>query len=711
MAKQNESNFAWLAASTILVGAFLLFQVQPVISKIILPWFGGGPSVWTTCLLFFQSMLVLGYAYAHLLSKLVPLKRQAWIHGVLVVLSLLMLPILPTDAWKPTDAGQPTLRILFLLLYCVGAPYLLLSATGPLIQSWFAARYPGRSPYRLYALSNIGSLGALLTYPFLVEPAMTSRQQGWGWSGAYVGYGLLAIALAVLLHRFLRAGSSDEAAGDSAAADSDQGIESRWAWVAWLLLPALASVMLLAVTNYLCQDVAVIPFFWIAPLSVYLLTFIICFDRPGWYRTRLYAPLAAVAMLLVSLVYMPTAVDTVFGMLGLQTEFEALAKNLVVNTLIHLGMLFVACMFCHGELVKCKPPAKQLTSFYLMISVGGAIGGLLVSIVCPLVFTDYLELNLAVLVVFLVAAALIIKDILEINAVVQICVTVGLGMILGIVVYSHWTTANRTAIVKVRNFYGVLVVREDATSDSENPLRWLVNGHTLHGLQQMGAGKRREPTTYYGRSSGVGIAIDQYRDGRPLRIGAIGLGVGTLACYAEQGDELDFFEINPQVIELANSHFSFLKDCPIEPKLILGDARLSLERMQPRDYDLLVVDAFSSDAIPVHLLTVEAIELYKKHLKPGGVMAIHVSNRHLRLVPVVMTLARNAELEHVLVRSAAEGKVLDNAAWVLLTESENFLNDPVVVFSAEEPTAEDQQKVSLWTDQYTNLLEILRPLE
>ncbi|MFP6648515.1 MAG: fused MFS/spermidine synthase, partial [Pirellulaceae bacterium] len=376
-------------------------------------------------------------------------------------------------------------------------------------------------------------------------------------------------------------------------------------------------------------------------------------------------------------------------------------------------LLLVACMFCHGELVKRKPPSSQLTSFYLLVSVGGALGGVVVSLLCPQLFPDYWELNIGILVLFLLAAAMIIRDVLGRPSLLQVCVTVTLGMVLGLVVNAQWSVVDeRDAIVMTRNFYGVLAVREADAEDPQAHSRWLVNGETLHGLQQMAPDRRREPTTYYGRQSGVGIAIEQYRRGRPLRIGAIGLGIGTIACYGKEGDEFDFFEINPDVIRLARSHFTFLDDCPSRLRTLQGDARLSLEKMeQSRQYDILVLDAFSSDAIPVHLLTAEAMQLYERHLKPGGVIAVHVSNRHLRLVPVVTKLASHGEFQYAMIRSEGNNDWLDSAVWVLLTKSENFLNDPMVVLSTTEPTGPDARKVHLWTDRYTNLLEILRPIE
>jgi len=716
MDSQNRSHFAWLAAITVLVGAFLLFQVQPVISKIILPWFGGGPSVWTTCLLFFQVMLVVGYAYAHLLTRYVPPNRQAWVHGILVLVSLLTLPILPAESWKPDDAGSPMAQILMLLLVSVGIPYLLLSATGPLVQVWFARRYPDRSPYRLYALSNVGSLGGLLTYPFLVEPAMTSPQQAHGWSLLFVVYAVLAILLAVLFARYLRShaerGGTPEpdeidVAEKKKSAKEDAGA-GNWDRLTWLLLPAFATLMLMAVTNHLCLNVAVIPFFWVVPLSVYLLTFIICFDRPNWYRRGLFTPLAMFSTLAVSSIYMRFLVNNLFEDIGLGLNFSNVAENLVVNTLAHLLLLLVACMLCHGELVKRKPPTSQLTSFYLLVSIGGALGGVMVSIICPLLFPVFLELYVGILVVFMFAAGMVIRNILGGHGLMQMGVTITLGMLLGIVATAQWSMIDEkeTTILATRNFYGVLLVREDAEKRS------LVNGEILHGLQLLSEDRRREPTTYYGRKSGVGIAIEQSRADRPLKIGAIGLGVGTIACYAKPGDEIDFFEINPDVIRLARSHFTFLKDCPVEPRIIQGDARLSLERMKPAEYDVLAVDAFSSDAIPVHLLTVEAIELYQQHIKPGGVIAIHVSNRHLRLVPVVTGLARHHGLQFALVLSVPkdDDTWLDQADWVLLTRNEDFLNDPTVKNAARKMTESDSQEVRLWTDNYTSLLEILKPI-
>ncbi len=791
----TQAGYAAVSAFIILVSAFLLFQVQPVISKVILPWFGGSPAVWTTCMLFFQVILLGGYAYSHWLSQIKSPGRQAAIHLALLALALVMLPILPGDHWKPVGSVHPTTRILLLLGVCVGVPYFVLSSTGPLVQSWFGRICAGRSPYWLYALSNIGSLAALLTYPFLFEPLLTTRAQGVSWS---VVFGLFALLYGWLtLNTWKRA--ANETAESSAAmkrttvdAKVPHAAPGLYDRLLWLFLPALASTTLLAVTNHLCQDVAVVPFMWVAPLSLYLLSFILCFAGGWWYPRPLYATVGALSIVLVCVLQQHNEVTSfvarhgwedklheVEGVafraleaIGLRSFLEkidltslsadALNECIVTHASIYLIAMFCICMLCHGEMVRRRPAPQFLTKFYLMSSAGGALGGILVALVFPALFVTYAELNLTLSAGYLVVAgvflALIVttwlgsttkigKGLAFVWAALMLVASCGAGLVAKAQVDAFKSNDIATA----RSFYGVLHVKDVEAKDGSMLGRELLNGRILHGFQFHEVTRQRHPTTYYTRRSGAGIAVETLRqlaagddsenpnlfspemldfdgtdDGvidlplpsrdaprefngeQPLRVAVVGLGVGTMAAYGEPGDVFRFYEINPQVEAFARQHFRFLSDCPASVEVVIGDARLSMETEAPQEYDLIVLDAFSGDAIPVHLLTLEAMGIYRKHLKPTGAIAIHVSNRHLNLVPVVGTLAKKVGWRVVSVPNAAERMDMECASdWMLVTPNEQLLAHPRLQRAAHG-LAEDQTRGPLWTDQFSNLVDILK---
>ncbi|HIA18565.1 MAG TPA: hypothetical protein EYN70_03950, partial [Planctomycetaceae bacterium] len=491
MIKSDYFRFSWWAALTILLSAFLLFQVQPVISKMILPWFGGSTAVWTTCMLFFQVLLVAGYVYAHWLSRLKSRRLQMIVHLLLIVLALATLPITPAERFKPTDSSLPTLRILWLLLVHIGLPYFILSSTGPLVQAWYALRYPGRSPYRLYALSNVGSLGALVTYPFLFEPAFDLSTQGTLWSCVFVTFGICCGLLAVSISRKGNSAESvvegDSTGKKSRLAESPPLKMDRWNWV-WM--PALASLMLLAITQHVCQEVVVIPFLWIAPLSLYLLSFIICFDRETWYRPRVYAWLTFLAVSWVAAVMLRYEIDAVLEKGGFGFKFSNFSNSVLVQISSYLWMLFVICMLCHGELTRRKPAVSHLTSFYLSVSVGGAIGGLLVSLICPLVFDSYLELQLSMLGALIFSATIVVAQILPWRAAGQLSAALLLGAGFGLFFKAQLgeyqrnvksfdveKKIQRETVLARRNFFGVLrVVRETHEDDSYDNHMTLMHG-------------------------------------------------------------------------------------------------------------------------------------------------------------------------------------------------------------------------------------------
>ena len=675
----HRSSFAQLGlyACTIFASAFLLFQVEPLIAKIILPWFGGTAAVWTICMLFFQLTLLLGYLYAHWTTERLRPKTQAWLHSGLLLASLLLLPVIPGAGWKPAGADNPTLRILGLLTVTVGLPYFLLSTSGPLVQAWYVRRNRGAVPYRLYALSNIGSLLALLSYPVLVEPYVATRAQAQIWSAAYVLFAGLTLFAAS------RREGDPGGPGPAAGPDAPEPL-ARWTRTAWVALPACASALLLAVTNHLTQNVAAIPFLWVLPLCLYLLSFIICFDRERWYRRAWFLPAMALAL---------------GGMAYALLDIE----NVTIKPLIVLfsAGLFCACMICHGELVRLKPHPRQLTSFYLMIALGGALGGLLVGVAAPCLLNGDYELPAmlaacAVLAAFLASRARprAVFGSIGAAAAIGIIATLGFGVRAGIKDYR----------VRVRNFYGSLRVLD--TGSGADAVRRLQHGAIDHGEQFLSPERSREATTYYGPNTGVGLAIHAFE--RPgQRMGFIGLGAGTLAAYGRKGDEYRFYEINPLVERIARTEFKFLGESEAAVACVLGDARLSLERESPRHFSLLAVDAFSGDSIPVHLLTREAFQLYFRHLEPDGILAVHISNRYLDLEPVVERAARSLGKETLVVDTPEdEDADVFEATWVLVTGKAGLFETGM--FKGAGAKQEARGNLRIWTDDYSNLFKVLK---
>lgn len=675
-------------ALTIFTGAFLLFSVQPMIAKYILPWFGGAASVWTVCMLFFQMQLLVGYGYAHLTTRYLPARAQCGLHLALLALALLSLPITPSERWRPIAGVEPTQRILLLLTASIGLAFVTLATTGPLLQRWYSGLHRDAPPYRFYALSNAGSLLALLAYPFAVEPALSRTAQAELWSWGMVVFVSLCGYCAVRAMRL-----TEPPGCAPVGEDSEMGSPppSRRDYALWLALPTVASLMLLATTEKLTQEVAVIPFLWVLPLSLYLLSFILCFDNPRWYRRALFG-----AALLVSI-----------------AEYDSLAVDqtlLVLKIGLHAGILFVVCMVCHGELYRLRPHPKHLTEFYLMVAAGGALGGLLVALVAPHVFAYYQEFELGIM--SCAVLALVVHYFDEESPLhggrprlAWACLLVAcLGLAYGLV--ENVNKKQRYVIYAERDFYGALYVIEH---DRPPYARKLRSGSTLHGAQIISGELRREPTTYYAEETGIGLALRNFPRQRGLHIGVVGLGVGTLAAYAEPGDRLRFYEINPLVKKLAEEQFTYLTDTRAAVSVVLGDARLSLEREAPQEFDVLVLDAFSSDAIPVHLLTTEAFEIYLKHLRPNGLIAAHISNRHLDLKPVLAALGAHFDLTALFLKNTAgkERWWVAASEWVLMTRNPTLLASKAITEVAQ---LLDQSSVRpiLWTDEHTSLLQVLR---
>lgn len=757
---------------TILVSAFLLFQVQPVMAKIILPWFGGSAAVWTTCLLFFQLALLLGYLYSHALVRYLKPRAQAMVHGALLLASAAALPIYPSAAWKPAAPNDPILRILGLLAATVGLPYFVLATTGPLLQAWYARRRQGAMPYRLYALSNAGSMVALLSYPVLFEPVFATREQAVIWSIAYGGFLLLCGFMA------FRSGSAP-----MVEREAGTGYAKRPGWklyAMWLLLPACASVLLLAITSHLSQNVAAIPLLWVLPLSVYLFSFILCFERAGWYRRNPYIELLAVV--LAAMAYAMFGEDA--GIMPIQ-----------IGIPLFLISLFTCCMLLHGELARLKPDPRYLTHFYLTVSAGGATGGLFVGLVAPLLFNANYELPIALVATAVLAvtalrahrdapwqrhllptprylfavvafsaagyaaypwqhwiagpARIVIgwfgfapsdgfdRWVLEremlIGAVVALVVLRGdlkfrwtrrgkrwaaflteLGALLlaGYVGYETRYVTSGTRLM-VRNFYGVLRVHDAVPPTDWGATRSLTVGTINHGEQFLNPARRGSPTTYFGPNSGVGLAIRARQKTGPIRVGIIGLGTGTIAAYGRTGDYYRYYEINPLVERLsvpepatASPQFTFLADCKARHDVIMGDGRLSLEREAPQNFDVLVVDAFSSESVPVHLLTREAMELYFRQLKPDGILAVNISNRFVDLELLVDGECRAlGKTDRLVETDGDESQELFAATWMLITSPANGF-DKLILDGSEE--IKIGPKIRLWTDDYSNLFQILK---
>ena len=672
-----------LTGLTVFLGAFLLFLVQPIIAKLILPRFGGSVAVWATCLVFFQAALLLGYALAHHLVRHERSRALKAGHVALLLGSLALLPIVPVSPWPGAQGWAPALQILGLLLLTIGLPFTLLAMTSPLLQAWRAAEGTHRNPYRLFALSNGASLAALLAYPWLIEPWLHTATQARAWSTAYAAY-VLALC-AISLRRRGPPAPAEDAAPAAPADDPAPGAARKLGWFA---LAALGSYALVAFTNHLTQNIPSFPMMWVLPLVIYLLSFTLCFDADRWtppraWRAATLLALAAMAALL-------------------------LAERQVKGIGWHIGTfllgLFVVCMFCHGELARSRPAASWLTQFYLAVSAGGVAGGALVALGAPALLRGYFEVEIGLT---LLAAAVLWRSWGRPRWAAAAAL-----VLLGTAAAAVWRVNDALAevIAIERNFYGVVRVREYGRDKPQTLERVLIHGRVMHGQQFMAPERRRKPTSYYAEGSGVGRLLTALAD-RPIEVGAVGLGAGTIATYGKPGDRYRFYEIDEHIVAAAHAHFSFIADSPAEVEVAVGDGRLLLQQEQThereRRFDVLVVDAFSGDSIPVHLLTREAVQLYRQRLKPGGVIALHVSNSHLDLRPVVGRIAAELGLQLAYVADGGiEGDIGTSASdWMLLAEDRRVL-DLEPIRAATRPLPE-RPGARAWSDDYSNILRVL----
>ncbi len=690
-----------LFAGAILLSAFLLFLIQPLISKYILPWFGGGTAVWTAAMMFFQVLLLGGYLYAHGLSRLNP-RAQALIHLTVSLVTGGWLagcaaawgaPLLASGAFHPDGGASPLWSVLGVLAVSVGMPYFLLSTTSSLVQSWYARALPAEQPYRFYVLSNAASLAALLSYPLLVEPLLALKAQAVFWSA---GFGLFLLLLGLCIGVAARIRANRPAASLNGVPDEPETLPGPgWkAKAGWVFLAGCASTILLAGTNELTSDIASVPFLWVLPLGLYLLTFMLGFSE------RLRVP----GSLLVALT---------LACLGLAiwAQFRLGTLDTLVQIAINAGVIFFACLLCHREVYLRRPAPRHLTSFYLMVAAGGALGGVFVNLLSPLIFEGYWEYHIGLALAALTAGGvLFLRRELWLH---RLRIPAGvLALAAAGALLSFPFTLRQGSVAMERDFYGVVRVRR-GIYDGMDTIR-LVHGTTMHGLQAVNQPYHARPTSYYTESSGAGLAMEtslRRVSLQPVRVGLVGMGVGTLAAYGMKGDVFRFYELDPAVIGLATNtaYFTYLSDSAAKIEIVPGDARLSLERelaSGSQGYDLLVVDAFSGDSIPVHLLTREAVALYLAHLDPQGVLAIHISNKHVRLEPVMARIQEAFGLEAMLISTGGTRPLGAASTWVLFSREPRALSSPALQ-SQGRPLRIDP-RVRLWTDDYSNLFQVVK---
>jgi SAM-dependent methyltransferase len=631
-------------------------------------------------MLFFQAVLLLGYFYSHWVVRYLTPSRQSLVHGSLLLVSLLLIPISPSLGWKPLGAENPTLGILGLLIVSIGLPYFVLSTTGPLLQAWFARERSGLVPYRLFALSNFGSMLALLAYPVAVEPVFPTLWQSYLWSALYACF---AAACALLAWRGRKGIPIVQPA-------RKEGHAPRWTdKTLWAALAACPSILMVADTSYLTTNIAPIPMIWVAPLALYLLSFILSFERSGWYQRKVFLPLLVLG--LGALAYLPTLrIDEV---------------PLLVSMCINLTAFFAACMVCHGELARLQPHPSHLTGYYLMLAVGGVVGGFFVGVIAPYCFNSHYELSIGIVLTGLVAALAIIPT-LQFSRPLWRWVSIGFSTLVLLALASIRVVDHVEQIsgadVTVRNFYGTLQV----FSNTKDEYRTMYHGQIIHGMQYTAPDKLDLPTTYYSPDGGAGKALQIKAEQGPLRVGVIGLGVGTLLSYGRKGDDFRLYEIDPQVVDIAHQNFSFLSRTAATTEIVLGDARLQLEREPDQRFDVLVVDAFSGDSVPIHLLTREAFAQYFRHLKPDGTLAVHITNRFLDLRPVVKTAAEHFKKDVRLVESDNNPETLAfSSRWALISSDASFFKDARLrgATTIVNPTG-----FQAWKDDYSSIFSILK---
>lgn len=692
-------------AVTVFCSAFLLFSIQPMIAKFLLPAFGGTAAVWATCLVFFQTLLLAGYAYAHLIrSKLNP-PRQRIVHLAVLALSLLFLPPRPVVEAATEATATPVWELLRCLLSTVGGPFFALSATAPLLMEWFRQSFPQRSPDRLYAVSNAGSLLALLSYPLLLEPNFSRQVLANAWAGGLMVFLLFCATVAWRTRLPVRPEPPKVRKADpqtkiaTTNATTTPGAPS---W--WIALAAGGTALLLALTNQISQDVAPMPLLWVAPMAIYLITFILCFEYPRCYHRAIFLPASFVALLVLAWLLK-----------------EGFLLGFWVQVGSYLTVLFLGCMACHGELYRLRPPAERLTLYYLAISCGGALGGMFVALAAPAIFRTLLETPIIAIAIATLITLILGREVWSQKGKADSRQSrYALAALVGglLVVAGHvfvQLELRKESIHYSRNFYGVYRVTESPRLLFDHQYyalqpgvaRVLHSGQIYHGLQFTAPAAAGMATAYYCEEGGLGVAFRHLPAQTNRHVGIVGLGVGTAAAYGKTGDRLRFYELNPAVLEIARNQFTFLQNCPAQVEVVLGDGRLSLEREAAQGFDLLILDAFAGDSVPAHLLTVEAMRLYARHLKPTGVMAFHISNSHLDLEPIVRSLAKEQNMAALLFipgdLTPTTGKMV--SYWMLVSANGEFFRHEGI---KTLPNLTFGRPPLLWTDDHSSVIPLLK---
>ena len=720
-----------LFAVTVFTSAALLFIVEPMIAKMMLPLLGGSPAVWNTCMVFYQVVLLAAYVYAHVLSRMFTKRRQVIIHAALVGLSIVALPvILPTGMTPPADRS-PIPWLLVVLARTAAVPLFVVSSTSPLLQRWIAS---GRrtNPYALYAASNAGSMLALVSYPALVEPFLTLHQQSATWTTAYVGFGVLSLACAAWTWSSWGVPSVQFQQSDEA--EPTEAPPAAATLARWIVLAAVPSSLMLGVTTFLTTDIAAVPLLWILPLGLYLLTLVLVFME------RSIVPQALMGRLL------PILVVPIVSLIIFDSRMPA-----PVQIVLHLSTFFVASMVCHGELARTKPRPAHLTTFYICLAVGGSLGGLFNAVIAPVAFKTVIEYPLAVVIACLFRPAassnsgrwtramdLALPLLLGAGAAAMMFAFDGANsktvtgvlmvfVVPGVVVFGFRRRPLRFAaavaalmiasaafmdkhvVFRSRSFFSVHRV----TVDSKIGQRTFVHGGIVHGMQSTNPALRREPTAYFHRSGPAGQIFASVQRKPQLRVGIVGLGIGTLAAYSRAGEDWTFFEIDPGVVEIARDprYFTYLHDSPAHMNIVLGDARLKLAEAPDHRFDLFVLDAFSSDAIPMHLLTGEALDLYVRKLSETGVLLFHISSRYVELKQVLA----DAGMTHGLVcferddlklteSEIAKGKF--GSRWLVMARGGEQLEE--VTNDARWEHVLPRVGRPIWTDDFSNLLSVFK---
>ena len=694
-----QSTLFW---TTTFLGAFLLFLVQPLIANIILPWFGGSAAVWTACMMFFQVTLVAGYAYAHIVRRTLSCKHALGLHAVLLIAACGWLPIIPDPALQPDPGSDLNLAIAKTLLMTVGLPYFLLSANSTLVQMWLQALSQnaanvakatttiGGSPYRLYAVSNLGSMSALVLYPFCIQPAATLTGQSWIWSAAFITFAVLSVATAWPTRRIDRWQSVTETVEDSATV-------GRLRIGIWFALAAVASVVLLATTNLICQEIASAPFLWILPLSAYLGSFVICFQSPRLYHRPTFITLLCV-----------------FVVLSIAVVQAHIYLSMLIQIVVLTGVCFFVAMVCHGELERTKPPASNLTAFYLTLSLGGASGGIFTACIAPHIFDGFYEFHFAILACLGIVLYRVYQSS---TATGKIFTTAGCGLAAAITLSSYMLQTHShlqaNVVIKTRNAYGIVAVKQNDT------YRRFISGNVDHGGQFIAPEKSLLPSGYYTTNSGAGIAFRRLRQYRSesispgsthdekLDVAVIGMGIGAMLAWSQPQDQFTMYELNPAVVDIANDHFTYLGHFANQTRIEIGDGRLLLKRDtvqgRPRKFDLIFVDAFSSDAIPQHLITSQCVDLYLRHLADDGILIFHITNRFVDLRPVIATFAKQKRLSS-LIRENKNTPDDRGTLWVLLSRRQSMF-DPEWIKHLQSPWPQDMPDIG-WTDDFAPLAPV-----